>query len=509
MVTGLFRVKGDFMGRPRKNPVAQAYDEEEEKPIVLGPCSPKQRLVLQDHSTDILLIGGGAGGGKSYLALLKALKYCQDPAARVLIVRLTYPVLKAIGGLVDESQQIYSLFGAEWKVQPLEWHFPNGAMIKFVAMPANRQEVQGWQATNIIVDEGAEFQLEDILALKERIRGARYKGKLGMTITCNPNRNSWLYPFVEYCLNPEDGVPLPGTEDRVRYFIVRNGKVLWGDTEDELFELHGEGLNRDPKKGRLTFMPTSFRFIPMDVYSNPVLLKNNPGYLANLQSGTRVSQLRFLYGSWTAVPEGSSVFNREWIKIVEFPPTNPAQRVRSWDLAHSVPSETYPNPDWTAGVRMSRTREGMYCIEHVERDRKLTDGVVRMIIDTATHEDGLEQLVTIPRDNGGGKAATQFFLRAFAEAGMHVRGIPITNQSSKMQRFLPFCTLAEAGLVTMVRAPWNEDFLTELEYFDGTRNVKDDQVDATSDAFNTLAKQTTMPTIRVPDMTNPNPVPRI
>lgn len=479
------------------------YDDDEEQ-VVLGPCSVKQREVLQDDTTDMLLVGGGAGGGKTYLALLKALKFCQDPAARVVIVRLTYPAIKAIGGLVDESMHLYRQFDAEWKVQPLEWIFKNGAKIKFVAMPANRAEVQGWQATNIIVDEGAEFELEDILALKERLRGARYKGKLSITITCNPNRNSWLFPFVEYCLDPETGVPKSGTEDIVRQFIVVGGKVLWGDSYDDLYEKHGHGL----VKGK-SFRPTTFRFIPMDIYSNPVLLKNNPDYLNNLLSGTRVSQLRFLHGSWTAVPEGSSVFNRNWIRFVDYPPVNPAQKVRSWDLAHSVPSETYPNPDWTAGVLMSRTKLGEYCIEHVVRDRKLTDGVVKMIIDTSHTIDGPEILATIPRDNGGGKAASTFFMRSFAEAGMNVRGIPITGHSSKMQRFLPFCTLAESGCVTMVRGSWNEDFLTELEYFDGTRNVKDDQVDATADAFNLLAKQTTMPTFHIPDLSGASPIPRI
>jgi predicted phage terminase large subunit-like protein len=496
-----------------KNAGAQAvedayYEDPEDEQVVLGPCSVKQREVLMDDDTSMLLVGGGAGGGKTYLALLKALKFCDDPAAKVLIVRLSYPAIKAIGGLVDESQYIYPQFGAEWRVQPLEWRFPNGAIIKFCAMPTNIKEVQGWQATNIIVDEGAEFQLADILALKERLRGARYKGKLSMTITCNPDRNSWLYPFVEYCLD-EYGVPKPNTEDITRWFIVRDGKVLWGDTVDALFEEHGHGLNRDPAKGKVTYRPTSFRFIPMDIYSNPVLLKNNPDYLANLLSGTRVSQLRFLHGSWTAVPEGASVFNRDWIKIVDHPPVNPAQKVRSWDVAHSVPSETYPNPDWTSGTLMSRTKFGTYCIEDVKRFRKLTDGVIKEIIEISCNVDGRDIQVTFPKDNGGGKAASMFFLRAFAEAGMSVRGVAISGHSSKMQRFLPFCTLAESGCVTMVRGDWNEAFLTELEYFDGTRNLKDDQVDSTADAFNTLAKQTTIPSFSVPDMSMPSPIPRI
>lgn len=475
--------------------------------IVLGPCSEKQKMVLTDDHTDMLLVGGGMGGGKTYLALLKALKYCQDPAARVLIVRLTYPVIKAIGGLVDESQNLYKQFGAEWRIQPLEWRFQNGAIVKFVAMPANIEDVKGWQATNIIVDEGADFKLTDILALKERIRGARYKGKLNMTITCNPDRNSWLFPFVEYCLD-DNGVPKAGTENRQRFFIVRSGKVLWGDTVDELFEEHGHGLNREPENGRVTFMPTSFRFIPMDIYSNPVLLKNNPHYLQNLLSGTRVSQLRFLHGSWTAVPEGSSVFNRDWVKKVPFAPINPTSRVRSWDLAWTVPSETYKDPDYTVGVLMSRSKEGNYCIEDVVRFRKLVDGVIKSIVATAK-QDGLEQLVTIPQDGGGGKAASAIFMRMFAEEGMHVKGIAMSGHNSKMSRFLPFCTLAESGVVTMVEAPWNEDFLTELEYFTGGRNEKNDQADATSDAFNTLARQVVLPTFKLEVFTGASPVPTI
>jgi predicted phage terminase large subunit-like protein len=489
----------------RKKKIVEAVEQaHEEEQVVLGPCSEKQRLMLVDNQTDMLLVGGGAGGGKSYLALLKALYFCEDPNARVLIVRLTYPVLKAVGGLVDESKHLFKQFGAEFKLQPLEWHFPNGAIVKFVAMPADLTEVQGWQATNIIVDEGAEFTLEQILALKERCRGARYKGKLGMTITCNPNRNSWLFPFVQYCLDPDTGVPRPGTENITRWFMVLNGKVVWGDSYDDLFEKHGFGMDKEKD-----YHPTSFRFIPMDVYSNPVLLKNNPGYLANLKSGTRVSQLRFLHGSWTAVPEGSSVFNRSWLNKVQFAPPEVSGRVRSWDLAHSVPSETYPDPDWTAGVRMSRTKGGRYCIEHVKRDRKLTDGVVKLIKDTAHEEDGLHVPVTIPKDNGGGKAATQFFIRELAEEGITVKGIPISGHTSKMQRFLPFCSLAEAGLVDIVEGDWNEDFFVELEHFQGIRNEKNDQVDACSDAFNYLAKGSNIPDFVVPDLSGPSPVPTI
>jgi predicted phage terminase large subunit-like protein len=472
---------------------------------IYGPCSEKQRLVLTENSVDILLTGGGAGGGKTNCALMKALSYVEHPHAKVLIMRNSYPLLKAIGGLAESAREMYDDFGAKYKVQGLEFIFPSKSMVKLVATPDDLKEVQGWQPTHVLFDEATEASMAAILALQARIRSAKYKGpKMSMMLTCNPDRNSWLYSWIEYSLDPNTGVPMPGTENKVRWFVNIAGKMYWADSEQELWEKHGHGLERGK-----TFIPLSFKFIPLTIDDNPALDKAMPAYRASLLAQSRVNQLRFLHGSWTAIPEGSSVFNRNWVKIVDEPPVNPARKVRSWDLAYSVPSEVYPDPDWTAGVLMSRTVYGKYCIENVKRDRKLTDGVVKMIIDTSTQIDGTDILVTAPRDNGGGKAASAFFFGLFAEAGMTARGIPITNQSSKMQRFLPFCTLAEAGLVTIVRGDWNEDWFTELEYFSGSRNCKDDQVDATADAFNTLAKQVTIPSICVPNLSQASPVPRL
>jgi predicted phage terminase large subunit-like protein len=474
------------------------------KQKIYGPCSRKQQLVLMDNEVDVLLTGGGAGSGKTHTCIVKALKYAEDPEARIVILRLTYPMLMSIGGIVEEANKVFADFNTIYKVQAKEHHFPNGAMVKFVAMPTNLKEVQGWQPTHVIIDEGAEFTLADILALQARIRSTTYtKYKLSMTITCNPDRASWLYDWVEYSLDPDTGIPKPGTEDIIRWYVILSGKIHWGTSAEQLYKDHGEGYTYGDD-----FMPMSFRFIPMTIEDNPVILKHNPRYKANLLSQSRVSQLRYLYGSWTAVPEGSSVFNREWVKIIDYAPPEVANRVRSWDLAYSIPSETYPNPDWTVGVKMSRTREGRYVIEDVVRFRKLTDGVLKTIIDTSDC-DGKNQLVTYPRDNGGGKANSVHMARLFSENGMYTRGIPISAHSSKMQRFLPFCSLAESGSVDMVRGPWNEEFLSELERFVGDKKMKDDQVDATSDAFNILAKQTLMPTFSIPDMTQASPIPSI
>lgn len=470
----------------------------DEKPD-FGPCSERQRLVLMDEETDILLIGGGNGGGKSHMALLKALKYCQDPNAKVLILRLSYPLLKAVGGLIDESHHIMPHFGAKWKVQPCSWHFPNGAMIKFVAMPADLTEVQGWQCTTIIIDEGAEFKLADILALKARLRGARYKGKLSMVITCNPSNQSFLYPWVAPLLDKTTGIPLPGSENITRWFVILNGNFKWGTSKEELFKEHGAGY-----KFGIDFIPVSFRFIGMDIYSNPILMKANPGYLANLLAQSRVAQLRFLKGSWTAIVEGASFFQRSWLPIVLAPPISPTSTTRAWDLAATLPSESNPDPDYTAGVLMSRDREGIYYIEHSKRDRIGIDGVMKLIVATA-EEDGLEIPVCIPMDTAaGGKAASFFYTRYFAEQGLIIKGVKMSGHAGKVQRFLPFASLCEAGHVRLVAGDWNEDYLVELENFTGGRAGHDDQVDATSDAFGVLCRQSTIPTFSIPSLTQPS-----
>lgn len=506
------------MPKIKRTAMHNAIHQPEETPrLIFGPCSEKQRLILTDDNTDILLCGGGAGGGKSHTCLTKALKYITDPNARVMILRRSYPNLKLSGGLIDESKKIYSHFDAEYRVQPMMWVFENGATIQFAAVPDDLMEWQGLQATNILVDEAAEWTEEEILFLFSRLRGADYRGHINITMTCNPSRDSFLYEWVKYSLDETTGIPLVGTEDIKRHFINVGGKVYFANTEDELWEKHGEPMGlvkllpgETAERGINYFMPKTFRFIPLTVYDNPILLRNNPGYLANLLSQPRVNQLRYLHGSWTARAEGSGYFRREWVEFVDFPAKNPPSRVRSWDLAASEPNEVNRDPDWTAGVKMSRAKDGYYYVEHVTRFRRLTDKVVQNIIKTA-NEDGVRDVrVTIPKDPGaGGKIANSFFLRTLGENGIYAKSIQVSGHNGKIQRFLPFCTVAESGYVRVVRGDWNEAWLTELELFEGERNQKDDQVDATADAFNDLSKEVQLPTFAVPAMEQASAVPKV
>ena len=196
-----------------------------------------------------------------------------------------------------------------------------------------------------VFDEATEASLDAILALQARIRSGSYRGpKKGMLLTTNPDRNSWLYDWVSYSLD-EYGVPKPGTENITRYLVNINNVIHWGDSPEELFEKHGHG-----KVMGKTFIPLSFKFIPLTIDDNPALDKAMPSYRANLLAQSRVNQLRLLHGSWTAVAEGASVFNRDWIKIIDAPPVNPAGRVRAWASSRSPGLTPLEHSCWLAVV---------------------------------------------------------------------------------------------------------------------------------------------------------------
>jgi predicted phage terminase large subunit-like protein len=503
---------------------------EKKQKKVYGPASEKQRLILTDKTTDVILLGGGAGGGKSATCLIRNLDGINDPHFRCTIFRRTAPELKRQGGLIDESRNIYSEFGGEYKSQAMVWRFPSGASIAFSAIASDDDlgSWQGSQLTRVLIDEaGDKWTEKQVLFLLSRIRSAHSKIYPQMYLSCNPDINSFLKKWVDYSLGP-DGVPLPGTENRIRWFVTIENQVLWADSAEECFELHGKprdmiyarGMGEEEIKklpAEKLFMPKSFRFVPTGVMDNPYLLPpRNTSYLANLLSQPYVNQLRFLHGSWTAREAGESYFKRSWVEIVDKAPDKVTSRVRAYDFAASEEpshSNSSRDPDYSVGALLSRTADGTLYIEHIRRYRKLTDGVLRDVIETG-YKDGVDIPILIPKDPGaGGAAAHLFFVQHLSEAGLTVKTVKVSGHSGKLQRAQPFFAMAEAGKVKIVRDEdgdrFVENLLMEMEYFTGGRNEKNDQVDAVADAANFLMRQQVMPSFALAVNTQPSPVPTL
>ena len=172
-------------------------------------------------------------------------------------------------------------------------------------------------------------------------------------------------------------------------------------------------------------------------------------------------------------PEGAGLFQRDWFELVDALPAD-AQRCRGWDTA-----ATPGGGDWTVGVKIAQSN-GHFFIEDVRRGQ-LSAAAVDSLIAQTTALDGKTCKQREEQEPGSsGKAVIA--ARARTLAGYDYGGVSTSGQ--KVVRAGPFRAQAQAGNVKILRGPWVEAYLQELESF--PVGVHDDQVDASSCAFNEL-----------------------
>ena len=459
--------------------------------LVIGPASKKQEMFLNSDAT-ITLAGGAAGSGKTYTSLLIALKFMQHPKATGVIFRRTSKMITAPGSIWHAAVNLYSTLFPNLKIKSreLELVFPNGALLKFSHMQHAKDMYshKGGQYSLVIFDEATDFEEEMIVYLLSRMRNAYVDYKPQMFAMTNPDYNSFLRTWIEGYYLDESGIPLPERTGHKRFFFRQGNTMLWYNSLEEAEAVHGSG----DESGI-----SSFTFIGATCRDNPPLLKAQPDYISRLMSLPRVEKERLLDGSWYARSESSGLFKREWVTMVDRPNGRAKQRVRTWDLAFTKPSEQNPNPDWTRGVLVSKDKTNVYTIEDVVSLRDRVHEVERLIFDTAMH-DGPEVVISIPLDPAAAAGAyAKDLQRRLGEMGFSVK---LTKPvKSKVTRFAPFSSIAQAGFINVVIAEWNRDFFDELEIFDGERKNKDDQVDCCSDAILLLNKELILPSFGLPN----------
>lgn len=172
--------------------------------------------------------------------------------------------------------------------------------------------------------------------------------------------------------------------------------------------------------------------------------------------------------------ESEGLFPIDAFEMVDAPPLE-AQRVRAWDCA-----ATKDGGDWTAGVKMSRTKDGYFWVEDCRRGRLSVAGVDQLIAHTAAL-DGVECAIREEEEGGAsGKFVTESRLQMLA--GFDYKGVRPTGD--KIVRSAPFRSMLEGGRVKMVKGNWNKALLSELAVFPVGKF--DDQVDSCSLAFLSL-----------------------
>lgn len=441
---------------------------------------PQEQFLKCD--ADVSFYGGAAGGGKSFALLLEPLYDVHNPEFGGVIFRRTTKQVTAEGGLWDTATDLYSMIGAKPNNADLFFRFPSGAKVTFSHLEheKNRLDWQGSQIPFIGFDEITHFTWKQFIYMLSRNRsvsGARSR----IRGTLNPDPDHWARRFVDWWID-KDGFAIKEKSGVLRYFIVRGDDIIWGETKEEIRKKYPDSI------------PKSFTFIASSLSDNKILMQADPNYLANLQALPRVERAQLLDGNWNVRATSGSYFKRSDVEIIEAAPVL-RKVVRAWDQAGTDKKDA-SDPDWTAGVKMGRCKEGFFYVLGVERfqeDSAVVDGKIKNI---AT-QDGESVFIRLAQDPGqAGKAQARSQTKSLA--GYTVRAKRVTG--SKEVRAKPFAAQWQAGNVKVLRGDWNEDFFRELENFPDPK-THDDQVDAASDAFDELINGSFDPDIIDPSST--------
>jgi predicted phage terminase large subunit-like protein len=500
------------------------------KDIEVRPQSPFQEKYLKSNAK-ILIVGGAAGSSKSYVGLMRHLRWTNDPNYRGFCIRKNSTAIMKSGGLFEQAKRLYSkvyppINGVpqiQTKLKDQKLVFPSGASISFSHYENDSAGdlYQGLELSSVFYDEGTHADESHLWWLFSRLRteadmGYDENGKkleACMWVSCNPDPDSFLYEWVKWWLYPEGhekfGLPDPEKNGLTRYLLRVEGELVWGDTWEELYEKHHKP--EFPVDHEEQIRPIPFQVLLGNLYDNPTLMKSNPGYKAALEALPDVERRRLLLGDWNAREVGSTYFQREWCKeLLEEPPKSDIVRtVRAYDFAGTLKSSANPSPDYTASAKISKLKNGDYFVHDVQRTRMLFGEWESHIIANA-RRDGGDCEIIVPLDPGAqAKVATGIMTRSLSEKGYRVR--TIKTSQSKLDRFRPFSSLAHNGHISFLKGcgydyenniEANNNFVfKELEAFNGKRKGgeagHDDIVDACSDCISILATR-----VNIPNMAN-------
>ncbi|MEM0167476.1 MAG: phage terminase large subunit [Thermoplasmatales archaeon] len=416
------------------------------------------------NEADIILFGGGAGGGKTYGILLDVLWFHDIAGYTAIIFRRNSTHIRAPGGLWDNSQELFRHFGGVPNESTLEWNFPSGAVIKFAHLQYEKDvyQYQGTALCGIYWDEAthfSDFQFWYMFSRNRSMCGIKPYQKL----TCNPDADSWVRNLVDWYIDTETGLSIPERSGIIRWFIRIDDSIKWASTKEEL-------QNKYP-----TSLPKSFSYIPASVFDNKKLLEADPGYLANLHALSRVERERLLHGNWNVKSTAGLYFKKEYFEIVDaIPPTR--QKIRYWDRASTKKTENN-DPDYTVGIKIEKDLNNILYVTDMVRIQESPLQVQNIIKNTAIR-DGISVKIGIEEDPGQAGVADAEHLTRLLQ-GFSVKRNRVMKD--KVTRASPVSAQAEAGNIKVLRAKWNDDFFKELENF--PEGNHDDIVDSLSGAF--------------------------
>lgn len=400
------------------------------------PTAKQTAFLLVDAKE--VFFGGAAGGGKSDALLMAALQYVDQPKYAAILFRKTYADLALPGALMDRAKEWLAPFiqsgEVRWNEKDKTFTFPSGATLTLGYLEGDNDKYRY---------QSSEFQF------------------IGFDELTQILQSCYTYMFSRLRRLKDSIVPL-----RVRG--ASNPGGTGHDWVRQRFLVEG------PAKKRL--------FIPANSRDNPYL--DNDSYMESLAELDPITRAQLQEGDWN-VKHGGSLFSAEWFEVVDSTPDD-IRWVRYWDLAATEPKPG-KDPDYSVGLKMGYSRDtSKFYIGDVKRFQK-TPGEVEKRIKHAAQIDGYETLIFMEEEPGSsGKNNTHNY------ATKVLLGYPfwgVRETGGKFLRAQSASAAAERGQIKILRAPWNTDFLNEVEAFPNVNH--DDQVDGLSGAYRKLVDKAT------------------
>lgn len=280
----------------------------------------QERVCLAD--ADLLIIGGKKGGGKSWVALFKALPYSFNPDVALYAFRKYEDDIKR--GPWKASKPVFRGFGTA-KESSYEWAFYDGkgATLKMEHLQdlgkiADR--FRGAEMAYIDLEELPEHTREsldvifDFLAVNRNTAGVKSQ----VVATCNPvGRSNRLRRFLEYYIDPDTDTIIPERDGQKRYmykFGADDNEIAWGNTWQEVYA-HPKAkqkidlllLGKDDITPEDMIM--TVQFIEGDYKDNKILQATDKRYVARLASKGDGSVINDMGGVWRDIDEGTSLLS--------------------------------------------------------------------------------------------------------------------------------------------------------------------------------------------------------
>jgi hypothetical protein len=294
------------------------------KPIyALVPQKGFQERVCEADA-DLLIIGGKKGGGKSWVALFKALGYIFNPDVSLYAFRKYEDDVKR--GPWKSSQPIFRGFGIP-KDSYFEWSFLDGKgatmkMEHLQDLGKVSDRFRGAEMAYIDIEELPEHTREnvdiifDFLSVNRNTAGVKSQ----VLATCNPvGWSNKLRKFLEWYIDPETDTVIPERDGKKRYMFNYGGDInaiAWGDTWQEVYA----NPKAKEKIDLLTLgnpdlkpqdMILTMQFIEGDYSDNKILQTTDKRYVSRLASKGGGAVVNDMRGIWRDIDSGTSLLTME------------------------------------------------------------------------------------------------------------------------------------------------------------------------------------------------------